>query len=103
MTNLNLLNNTLAERYEARLGDKVVAFAEYRRVTGAIMFTHTQVDPNLEGRGVASQLIRFALDEVRSQNLLVIPMCPFVVAFIQRHSAEYLSLVNPQHRGIFGL
>ncbi|MBF6593354.1 MAG: N-acetyltransferase [Thermaceae bacterium] len=103
MTNLNLLNNPLAERYEARLADKVVAFAEYRRVTGAIMFTHTQVDQNLEGQGVASQLIRFALDEVRSQNLLVIPMCPFVVAFIQRHPAEYLSLVNPQHRGIFGL
>jgi predicted GNAT family acetyltransferase len=100
---LILANDTARERYEARLGGRVVGYAEYRPLSGAILFTHTEVDERMEGQGVASQLIRYALDDVRSRGLLVIPMCPFVSAFIQRHPGEYLELVHPQHRRIFGL
>lgn len=103
MDDLELENDTADHRYRAKQGGKVVAFAEYRPVTGAIMFTHTEVSEEMEGQGVASKLIRYALDDVRRQNLLVIPMCPFVSAFIGRHHEEYIDLVNPQHRRMFGL
>ena len=50
-----------------------------------IVFTHTLVPPEIEGRGVGSKLIRGALDSARDQGLRVVPQCPFVKAFIDRH------------------
>ncbi len=90
-------------RYQASQAGKVIAFAEYRPVGNAIMFTHTEVDEHFEGQGVGSALIGFALDDVKSRGLMVIPMCPFVAAFIQRNLGGYLELVQPAHRHIFGL
>lgn len=100
---LELSDNPAQSRYEARVGGKVVGFAEYRPLSGAVMFTHTEVDESAEGQGIGSKLIRHALDDVRSRGLYAIPMCPFVSAFIQRHREEYIGLVNPPHRRIFGL
>jgi predicted GNAT family acetyltransferase len=100
---LTLHNNLERQRYEAKEGTEVVAFAEYRPVANAVMFTHTEVDEKREGQGIGSRLIRFALEEVRAKGQSAIPMCPFVAAFIQRHLDEYLELVHPAHRRIFGL
>ena len=91
------------QRYIATQNNHVVALAEYRATTGALMLTHTEVNQDLEGQGVGSSLIRFALDDIRAKGLHVVPMCPFVVAFIKRHRAEYLDLVAAAHRGVFGL
>lgn len=103
MDDLTFSNNPEKRRYEVRLGGETVAHADYRTITGAVMFTHTEVDEHLEGGGVGTKLIRFALEDTRAQGLLVIPMCPFVVAFIQRHRDEFLDLVHPQQRRTFGL
>lgn len=100
---LSLHNNLERKRYEARRGTEVVAFAEYRPVANAVMFTHTEVDKKLGGQGIGSQLIRFALEDVRAKGQNAIPMCPFVAAFIQRHLIDYLELVHPAHRRNFGL
>ena len=43
--------------------------------------------------GVASQLVRWALDDVRARGLVLVPVCPFVKAFIARHPDEYGDLV----------
>ncbi|MCX7783189.1 MAG: N-acetyltransferase [Meiothermus sp.] len=99
----SLRNNLESRRYEARKGSEVVAFAEYSLVANAVMFTHTEVDEKLEGQGIGSRLIRFALEDVRAKGQSTIPMCPFVAAFIQRHLDDYLELVHPAHRRIFGL
>ncbi len=57
------------------------------------MFTHTEVDPKFEGKGVGGALARFALDDVRDQaTRKVLPICPFIKAWIDRH-AEYIPLV----------
>jgi predicted GNAT family acetyltransferase len=100
---LELSDNPARSRYEARLDGKVVGFAEYRPLTGAVMFTHTEVDEAMEGRGVGSKLVRHALDDMRLRGLSVIPMCPFVKAFIRRHLEEYIELVSPSYRRIFAL
>jgi len=57
-----------------------------------ITFTHTEVPEELEGQGIASQLARFALEDARACGLAVIPLCPFINAYIRRHQ-EYLPLV----------
>ncbi|TPG15540.1 GNAT family N-acetyltransferase [Sphingomonas oligophenolica] len=68
------------------------AIAAYQREGGTIVFTHTKVPPEIEGRGVGSKLIRAALDSARDQGLQVVPQCPFVAAYIDRHP-EYRDLL----------
>ena len=68
------------------------ALAAYQREGNRIVFTHTAVPPAIEGRGVASKLIRAALDSARDQGLKVVPQCAFVAAFIGKHP-EYRDLV----------
>jgi predicted GNAT family acetyltransferase len=53
---------------------------------------HTEVDPGLEGEGIGSELVRGALDDVRSQGKKVRAACPFVRAYIERHD-QYRDLV----------
>ena len=81
-----------AGRFEAVDESGVVAgFAAYRRSPDRIVFTHTVVDDAFEGRGVGSTLVRGALDAVRGEGLRVVPQCPFVKSFIERHP-EYANL-----------
>jgi predicted GNAT family acetyltransferase len=68
------------------------AIAAYQLEGDTIVFTHTLVPKKLEGRGVGSRLIRGALDAARDRGLNVIPQCPFVKAYIERHS-EYRDLL----------
>src|SRR5260370_8053616 len=48
-------------------------------------FQHTQVAPELRGRGVADLLVRHALDDVRARGERIIATCPFVKSFLERH------------------
>ena len=73
-------------RYELRDGDSVAGVAVFELSEGGrIVFTHTEIDPGWEGQGVGGQLVRAALDDVRRQGLPVLPTCPFVQAWMQRH------------------
>jgi len=86
-------DNPEAGQYEAHLGDRLVGFAQYRLAPGRVIFTHTVVDPSVEGRGIGSRLARGALDDVRARGLRVTPYCPFIRSYIQRHS-DYADLVH---------
>ena len=55
-------------RFEARIGGVLAGFAEYRLTEEQIFFTHTEVDPEFEGRGVGGALARHALDEVAAEG-----------------------------------
>ncbi len=90
------------ERYEVRVGDELGGFAQYRQRPGLIAFVHTEVDDRFEGQGLGSRLIAFALDDVRARSLSVLPFCPFVNSYIQRHR-EYAELVPEAHRKQFDL
>ncbi len=90
------------ERYEISIDGKVVGFTAYRVRPGLIAFVHTEVDERLQGRGLADRLIRFALEDARARGLAVLPFCPFVKAFIERHR-EFESLVPDNYREQFGL
>jgi uncharacterized protein len=89
-------------RYEVLVGEALAGFTQYQRSAKQTAFTHTEIDPALEGRGLGSQLIREALDDSRRHGRQVLPYCPFVKAFIARHS-EYLDLVPEDRRAEFGL
>jgi predicted GNAT family acetyltransferase len=90
------------ERYELSIDGEVVGFSAYRARPGLIAFVHTEVDERFEGRGLADRLIRFALEDARARTLAVLPFCPFVKAFIERHR-EFETLVPDTYREKFGL
>lgn len=91
-----------AERFELYEGDELAAIAVYRRRTGLIAFVHTEVMDGHEERGLSSELVHHALDAARREGLAVLPFCPFVNGYIQKHP-EYTDLVPADHRGEFGL
>jgi hypothetical protein len=86
-------DNPGERRYEARLGDQVVGYSEYELDSRAITFVHTEVDPAFEGRGFGSRLAGGVLDDARARGLRVRVRCPFILAWIRRHS-EYRDLLK---------
>ena len=86
-----------ADRFEIREGERVLGVAAYERRGDTVVFTHTEVDPDAGQSGLGSTLVRTALDEVRSRGGKVIPRCPFVRGWIERHP-EYADLVADPDR-----
>jgi predicted GNAT family acetyltransferase len=99
---LTIRDNPEQHRFEADLGDGSVAIAEYNLLQGKIVFTHTEVPEQHEGKGIGSALIRFALAAARERGLQVIPICPFFAAYIKRHE-EVQDLLDPSYRKALGL
>lgn len=95
-------NNTELSRYEILVGEEVAGFTEYAMHGEQIDLLHTEVDEKFTGRGLASELIRDLLDDVRERGLKAMPYCPFVRKFVGKHS-EYVDLVPVEHRDKFGL
>lgn len=90
--NIDVSNNTEESQYETTIeGQKAVA--AYALEGDRITFTHTEVPPPLEGRGIASKLVTAALNDCRDRNLRVVPQCAYVAAYIERHP-EYRDLVD---------
>lgn len=93
MSEVRIEHNQDRHRYEAWLDEKLAGFAEYQLTDQLVVFTHTEVDPAYEGRGVGSAIARGALDDVRADgSRQVLPLCPFVKDWIQRHR-DYVPLV----------
>ena len=86
-------DNVGASRYEIRVGDVRAGMAMYNRTTTAITFTHTEIQPEYEGRGLAGKIAAVALDAARADGLRVVPRCPFFAEYIRRHPA-YQDLVD---------
>lgn len=96
-----VLDNPARGRFELTV-DGHTAFAEYHMAGPSIVFTHTEVPAALQGRGVGSALARGVLDAARARGAGVVPLCPFIAAYIRRHH-EYLDLVSESARRRLGL
>ena len=85
-------NDTAQCRFELAV-DGHTAATYYTIADGVITFVHTEVPPELGGKGIGSKLIRGALDQVRTDGLKVIAQCPFVKAFIEKRP-DYQDLLK---------
>lgn len=90
-------DNMLEARYEALVDGALAGVAQYESVDGAVVLTHTLVLPDFEGKGVGGRLARGALDDLRERGLRVVPVCPYIAAWIRRHP-EYAELVPEDER-----
>jgi uncharacterized protein len=77
-------NNPARSRYELEV-DGHLAVAVYALSPGVITFVHTEVPPQLGGRGVGTALARGALEDVRRQGLKVVVRCSFIRGFMAKH------------------
>jgi hypothetical protein len=80
---VTVTDNPELSRFEVRLGGQLGGFAEYTLEPGRIVFTHTEVA--VEGKGLASALVKQALADVRERGLVVVPRCPFVRGYLEKH------------------
>ncbi|MCL3819348.1 GNAT family N-acetyltransferase [Aeromicrobium wangtongii] len=93
MTDIQVLPDPSRLRYQASIDGEVAGFVEYILTDELIVFTHTEVHPRFEGKGVGSAIARFALDDVRATGRRkVMPLCPFITGWISRHR-EYVPIV----------
>jgi predicted GNAT family acetyltransferase len=72
--------------------DGRTAFLTYRREPGRLVLLHTEVPEDLEGQGLGGTLVRAALDGAREAGEQVVPLCPFVHAWVEKHP-EYADLM----------
>ena len=87
-----VIQNESAQRFEIENAEGV-AVLKYHLGNHHITLVHTEVAPELAGKGYAGMLVQTALEFARAKNLRVIPLCPFVRAYIARHP-EYADLVG---------
>lgn len=80
-------------RFEIHVDGTLAGHADYRLEPGAIVFTHTEIDPMYAGHGLGGELVGAALDQVRHRQLSVVPDCPFVRDWLAKHP-DYQDLVR---------
>jgi uncharacterized protein len=84
MMALKIENNRDASRFEVMANGKL-AWLDYRVEPGTIFLLYVEVPPEEEGRGIASSLAMAALEFARDQGLKVVPLCPFIAAYMRKH------------------
>jgi predicted GNAT family acetyltransferase len=83
--------NEQRSRFETTV-DGVTAFLTFHRDGKRLVLVHTKTPEELGGRGVGSALVAFALDYARKNDLTVVPRCPFVSSYLERHPDEAATL-----------
>jgi hypothetical protein len=88
MIKLEIRHNPEARRFEAFV-DGELCRADYRMAGDVMHIVHSEVPYRLEGRGLAAQVVRAALDYARGNGLKVVPACGYVRAYMRRHKESH--------------
>ena len=94
-------DNPTDQRYELPVGDDM-AVVTYDVEDGVVAFIHTFVPESLRGRGLATQVVKAALEGARAKGLKVDPQCPTVAAYVKAHP-ETQDLLTDEARAALGL
>lgn len=101
---VRVVDNPDAGRWELREGDRVIGLARYAIVPATesaperVVFFHTEVRPEYEGRGLAARLARAALDATIASGRTIVAICPYIRAYVRRHREQYAEHVAPPTR-----
>lgn len=84
-TDVRIVRDVAASRFEAYLGDDLAGILTYRTQPGQVELIHTEVEPDLRGRGIGEQLADAALRAAQAAGERVVPTCPFVARYMGEH------------------
>ena len=87
----NFRDNEARSRFELDVGG-TIAFVVYRKSPGAITLVHTEVPPELGGKGIGSKLARATREAVRAQGSKLTVECEFIQGYMSKHP-EYNDLL----------
>lgn len=88
---IDIKENKIKKRFEGKVNDKL-AIIDYIRAEDKMYLTHTEVPSELEGKGIASKMAKFALEQIKEEGLKLVPLCPFIASYLKRHT-EYKDLL----------
>jgi predicted GNAT family acetyltransferase len=94
--NAEVSNNKSEYRYEIWADGEMAGYTQYALLRGRIAFLHTEIYESYEGMGLGTRLARGALEDARARGVVVVPYCPFIAGYIERHLDEYRDLVAPE-------
>ncbi len=97
---LQVRNNTESRSYDALIDDEVVGRIVYETQGDRLILTHTVVESHHQGQGIAGQLVKGALDDIRADGKQITVFCDVVSAYLAKHPEEQ-DLVDPKHPGSF--
>lgn len=97
MTDITVTRNDDASRYEIHSGGTLAGFAEVERRPGEILFTHTEVDPAFQGKGIAGRLSAEALADAAASGDTIVPYCPYIAKYLQTHDVPEAKIRWPRH------
>ena len=95
-------DNKVEDQFELFFDGAPAGILNYRVEGDDYALTHTEIDPDFEGRGLGSALISHALDQIKAGGHGMLPVCPFVLSYLDRHP-EYVELVPLRYRARFDL
>ncbi|MEU2338139.1 GNAT family N-acetyltransferase [Streptomyces sp. NPDC006654] len=81
-------------RYEILVGGRLAGLTAYRDHGEQRVFYHTEVDDAFAGQGLAARLVQEALTDVRRSGMRIVPVCPYVAKFLEKHE-EFADITDP--------
>jgi predicted GNAT family acetyltransferase len=93
VSDIEVQDNPALHRFELLVDGEVAGQAVYRLREGAVVVTHSEVDRRFRGQGLANELARRTLDQIRERDLHVVPLCPFFAHYVEEHP-EYSDIVD---------
>ncbi|MER6737606.1 MULTISPECIES: GNAT family N-acetyltransferase [Streptomyces] len=81
-------------RYEILVGGRLAGLTAYRDHAEQRVFYHTEVDDAFAGQGLAARLVQEALTDVRRSGMRIVPVCPYVAKYLERHE-EFADITDP--------
>lgn len=94
MTEFQITNDQASGRFQTEV-DGYTAELTYRLTGDRMVITHTGVPPAIEGRGIGSALVRAAVEDATARDLTIVPLCPFVGAWLDRHPESEVKVARP--------
>jgi len=94
-----VIHNTEENRFEAKSDEGLIGLIDYHytRDQKAMMVTHTEVNPEYEGRGIAGEMTKVLLEYAKENQLKILPICSYTRVYMERYT-EYQDLLNRTNR-----
>lgn len=92
--NIPLIKNTEKSRFELITGN-YTTFIEFKERGRKIWLIHTEAPEELKGKGSATAIVEKALPWLEENGYKMVPLCPFVAAYLKRHP-EWLRIVEKE-------